>query len=172
MATPERVLDHGIHDDTPEGDVHAQAGPARTRDSVPDAEGDSLSLTERNKQRLLERWGQRIEEPADEPVLNPGDDGFGWRDVLRGVTVHLHLIRDPLPSMRAVNADYRAGLEEAQQQSATAAGLFRTFGRTGHAVGLPLRFLVNCCDRPGRFAALLFITLMLAVSLWWAGLIF
>jgi hypothetical protein len=171
VAIPEGALDHALHDEEPDGGVHAQAGPARTRDSVPEVEGDPLSLTERNKQRLLERWGQPITEPVDEPVLSPGDDGFGWRDVLHGVTVHIHLVRDPLPSMRAVLADYRVGLEDAQQQSATAAGAYRVFGRTGHAFGLPLRFLANCCDRPGRFAGLLFIAFLLAVSLWWAGLL-
>lgn len=171
MATPEGVLGGGIHDGDPEEDAYVQAGPARTRDSVPDLEGDPLSFTERNKQRMLERWGRRIEEPLDEPVLHPGDDGFGWRDVLRGLTVHFHVFRDPTPSMRAVNADYKAGLEDAQQQSAAAAGLFRVFGRSGHAVGLPLRFLLTCCDRPGRFAALLSITGLSVIALLIAGLL-
>jgi len=168
VAIPEGALDHALHDEEPDEGAHVQARRAYTRDSVPEVEGDPLSLTERNKQRLLERWGQPIAEPLEEPVLSLGDDGFGWRDVLRGITVHLHVIRDPTPSMRAVNARYKEGLEEAQQQSATAAGAYRMFGRTGQAVGSAFRVGANCCDTPGRFAASLLILILLTASALWA----
>jgi hypothetical protein len=129
-----------------------------------------LTLTERNRRRIAERWGKPIEEPADEPLSDDVDEN-AWRVLLRGLTVHLHLIRDPLPSMRAVRTDYRSGLEDAQQQSASAAALYRAFGLPGQGLSLLLRFLIVCCDRPGRFAGLLFITALLTGSLWWADLI-
>jgi hypothetical protein len=129
-----------------------------------------LTLTERNRQRLERAWGKPIEEPTDEPSLGHVD-GSDWRVILRGVSVHLHLVRDPLPSMRAVRADYKAGKEDAQQQSGSATFFFVVFGVVGQGFGLGFRFLATCCDRPGRFAGLLFITALLAGALAWAGLL-
>jgi hypothetical protein len=171
VATPDRAPRSALHNQTPEGETQrADVTRAHARDSVADGSHDATKLTERNLRRLQERWGQPIEEPADEPL--PGDlDEFDWRVILRGLTVHLHLVRDPLPSMRAVRADYKTGLEEAQQQSATAAASFRVFGNVGQWFGFLFRFLATCCDRPGRFAGLLFISALLAGSLAWAGLI-
>jgi hypothetical protein len=170
VAEPEGALEGALHDENPDGGAHVQAWRARTRDSVAPDDSDPLTLTERNRARLEARWGKPIEEPADDPL--PGDlDELDWRVVLRGLTVHLHLVRDPLPSMRAVRADYKTGLEEAQQQSASAVAVFRLFGLPGQGLGLVFRFLATCCDRPGRFAGLLFITALLTGSLAWAGLL-
>lgn len=170
MAEPQSAGHHALHDENPNGGAHVQAWRARTRDSVARDDHDPLSLTERNRERIAKRWGQPIEEPTSGP--SPADvDEDTWRAILRGLTVHLHLIRDPLPSMRAVRADYLTGLEDAQQQSATAAVLYRLFGLPGQALSLLFRFLAVTCDRPGRFAGFLFITALLAAALAWAGLI-
>jgi hypothetical protein len=171
VAIPEVHTQRALHNQPVEGETQRAGVPhAHAKGSVPDASSDALKLTERNRQRIAERWGKPIEEPADEPVFDDVDEA-AWRVLLRGFTIHLHLIRDPLPSMRAVRADYRTGLEDAQQQSATASALYRAFGLPGQALSLVLRFLVVCCDRPGRFAGLLFITALLTGSLWWADLI-
>ena len=170
MTEPEMYTNRAVHDESGGGGPYAQASHVHARGSVPDDAGDPLTLTERNRRRLEERWGKPIEEPTSEPTL--GDvDGFDWRVILRGVSVHLHLVRDPLPSMRAVRADYKAGKEDAQQQSGTATFFFVVFGVAGQGLGLLFRFLATCCDRPGRFASLLFITALLAGALAWAGLI-
>lgn len=171
MTVPERAPQSTVHNQGPVGETQrADVTRAHARDSVTDDPNDALSLTERNLQRLQERWGQPITEPADDVPDDVGD-GYNWRAIVRGLTVHLHLIRDPLPSMRAVRADYKTGLEDAQQQSGTAAGAFRVFGLTGQGLGLLFRFLATSCDRPGRFAGLLFITVLLAAALAWAGLL-
>lgn len=171
MATPEHAHQSAVHNQPGVGETQRAGVPhAHARQSVPDDANDALKLTERNLRRLRERWGQPIEEPDSEPAPVDVEEDT-WRAILRGLTVHLHLIRDPLPSMRAVRADYKAGLEDAQQQSATAAALYRLFGLPGQALSLVLRFLAVCCDRPGRFAGLLFITALLAAALAWAGLI-
>ncbi|GAA4626787.1 hypothetical protein GCM10023196_036450 [Actinoallomurus vinaceus] len=177
MAIPEGADDHALHGASANDGLYAQASPApartRARGSVAKPARDATSLTERNLARLQERWGTPITEPVDDPTPEDEDDvPFGIREVLHGISVHLHLIRDPLPSMRAVNADYKVGLERAQQQSATAAGLYRAVGRAGHAAGFLFRFLAANCDRPGRFAALLVILALFTGSAWWAGLIF
>lgn len=171
MAIPDRAPQSALHNQTSVGETQRAGVPhARAEQSVPDHNDDALKLTERNLRRLQERWGKPIEEPAAEPA--PSDIGEDtWQTILRGLTVHLHLIRDPLPSMRAVRADYKTGLEDAQQQSATAAALYRLFGIPGQALSFVLRFLAVCCDRPGRFAGLLFVTALLAAALAWAGLI-
>lgn len=170
MSVPESAVRRAVHDGAPGGDSNAQASHVHARGSVSDDANDALRLTERNLRRLQDRWGTRIDEPTSEPA--PADvDEDTWRAILHGLTVHLHLWRDPLPSMRAVRADYLTGLEDAQQQSATAAALYRLFGWPGQALSLVLRFLAVCCDRPGRFAGLLFITALLTAALAWAGLI-
>lgn len=171
MATPDRALPSALHNEPAAGETQRAGVPhAHAEHSVPDASSDVLSLTERNRERIAKRWGVPIEEPDDEPLLDDVDEA-AWRVFLRGLTVHLHLIRDPLPSMRAVRADYKVGLDDAQQQSATAAALYRLFGLPGQGLSLLLRFLAVCCDRPGRFAGLLFIISLLTGSAWWADLI-
>jgi hypothetical protein len=170
VSIPERAQEGALHNQ-PSGEApNAQASHVHARGSVPDDSGDPLTLTERNRRRLEERWGKPIEEPADDTPIEPGD-GFDWRTIVRGVSVHLHLVRDPLPSMRAVRADYKAGKEDAQQQSGSSTFFFVIFGVAGQGLGLLFRFLATCCDRPGRFAGLLFITALLAGALAWAGLI-
>jgi len=169
VAEPDRAPHGALHDEDPDGGAHVQAWRARTRDSVAPDGTDTLTLTERNRQRLEARWGKPIEEPAEGAVAEPGD-GLDWHTVVRSLGTHLHLYRDPIPSMRAVRADYKTGKEDAQQQSGTATFFFVVFGVTGHGLGLVFRFLATCCDRPGRFAGLLFITALLIGSLAWAGL--
>jgi hypothetical protein len=170
VSSPEHAPQRALHNQSAGGAPYAQASHVHARGSVPEPADDAMSLTERNRRRLEERWGKPIEEPADDAPLEPGD-GFDWRTILRGLTIHVHLVRDPLPSMRAVRADYKAGKEDAQQQSGTATFFFVVFGIVGQGLGLGFRFLATCCDRPGRFAGLLFITALLAGSLAWAGLI-
>jgi hypothetical protein len=129
-----------------------------------------LTLTERNRQRIADRWGTPIEEPADDaPVEDP--NSLGWREILRGVTIHLHIVRDPIPSMRAVRADYKTGLADAKQQSASAVALYRMFGLPGQAWSATFRFLAVQGDRPGRFAGFLVVIVLLAGSLAWALLL-
>ena len=169
MAEPESALHRALHDEVPAGGAHVQAWRARTRDSVTRDDHDPLTLTERNRQRIAERWGQPIEEPGDEP-LDDVDDAT-WRVLLRGFTVHFHLYRDPIPSIRAVRADYKTGLEDAKQQSASSVVVYRLFGLPGQAWATTFRFLAVQGDRPGRFAGFLFIVVLLAGSLAWAFLL-
>lgn len=174
MSVPESVVRRAVHDEAPGEESNAQASHVHARGSVSDGSSDALKLTERNLRRLAERWGQPIEEPDDDTP--PDDaDGLTWRgalrDVLRGVTVHLHVYRDPIPSMRAVRADYKTGLEDVRQQSASAVAVYRLFGLPGQAWATTLRFLAIQGDRPSRFAGLLFITVLLIGSLAWAGLL-
>lgn len=170
MSEPGTYTERALHNQPAGEAAHAQASHVHARGSVPEPADDVLSLTERNRRRLERAWGKPIEEPAEDTPLEPVD-GFDWRTILRGLTVHIHLVRDPLPSMRAVRADYKAGKEDAQQQSGTATFFFVVFGVVGQGLGLGFRFLATCCDRPGRFAGLLFITALLAGSLAWAGLL-
>jgi hypothetical protein len=119
---------------------------------------------------LQERWGQPIEEPSDDTPEHVGD-GYGWRSIVRGLTVHLHVYRDPIPSVRAVRADYKKGLEDARQQSASAVIVYRIFGLPGQAWGATFRFLAIQGDRAGRFAGFLIIVVLIAGALAWAGLL-
>lgn len=170
MATPDHAPQDAVHNQSAVGETQRAGVPhAHARDSVTQPDHDALSLTERNRERIAKRWGVPIEEPADEAV--PVDiDEATWRVILRGLTMHLHIVRDPIPSIRAVRADYREGLAETQQQSASAVVIYRLFGIPGQAWAATLRFLAVQGDRPGRFAGFLFITLLLAGALWWAGL--
>lgn len=170
MSSPERAPQGALHDQPGGEAANAQASHVHARGSVAEPTDDAMSLTERNRLRLERAWGKPIEEPADDAPLETAD-GFDWHTVLRGLTIHIHLVRDPLPSMRAVRADYKAGKEDAQQQSGTATFFFVVFGVVGQGLGLGFRFLATCCDRPGRFASLLFISALLAGSLAWAGLL-
>lgn len=170
MSEAEMYTRSALHNQ-PGGEApNAQASHVHARGSISEPADDVMTLTERNRLRLERAWGKPIEEPPSDAPAEPGD-GLGWHTILHGLTTHLHLIRDPLPSMRAVRADYKIGLEDAQQQSGSAAGAFRVFGVTGQGLGLVFRFLATCCDRPGRFAGLLFITALLAGALAWAGLL-
>jgi hypothetical protein len=171
VSVPESAVRRAVHDEAPGGESYAQASHVHARGSVSDGSDDALKLTERNFRRLAERWGQPIEEPADDTPLDDEGDGFTWRTFLRGVTIHLHVYRDPIPSMRAVRADYKTGLEDAKQQSASAVILYRAFGWPGQAWGTSLRFLAIQGDRPGRFAGFLFVIVLLAGSLAWALLL-
>lgn len=171
MSEPETYTERALHDDPPGGETLGAAATRVTSTSVPGDDEDSLSLTERNRRRLRERWGKPIDEPPHDPDAATDGDGFGWREIRRGFGVHLHLYRDPLPSMRAVRADYKDALEEARQQSATAVCLLRAFSLPGQGFGFLFRFLAVNCDRGARSAGLLFITLLLTAALWWAGLI-
>lgn len=170
MTGSESAARPAMHDESAVEGSHVQAWRARTRDSVASADTDPLTLTERNQQRIAERWGKRIEEPADD---TPDEDAetFGLRQLLRGLTVHLHVYRDPIPSMRAVRADYKTGLEDAKQQSASAVILYRAFGLPGQAWAMSLRFLAVQGDRPGRFAGFLTIVVLFTGSLAWALLL-
>lgn len=168
MATPDRALRSALHNQPVEGETQRAGVPhAHAKHSVSDASSDVLSLTERNRLRIAERWGKPIEEPADEPLPDDVDEA-AWRVVLHGLTVHLHIYRDPIPSIRAVRADYKTGIEGAQQQSASAVAVYRLFGLAGQAWGSTFRFLAVQGDRPGRFAGFLFIVVLLAGSLAWA----
>lgn len=167
MSTPEMYTEDALHDQPAGGDPYAQASHVHARSSLSEEPGNVLTLTERNRRRLEERWGKPIEEPADDVPSEPSE-GLGLRGILRGLTVHLHVYRDPIPSIRAVRADYKTGLEDARQQSATAVILYRAFGWSGQAWGSTFRFLAIQGDRPGRFAGFLFVIVLLAGSLAWA----
>jgi hypothetical protein len=171
VSEPETYTERALHDDPPGGETLGAAATRVTSTSVPGDDEDPLSLTERNRRRLRERWGKPIDEPPHGPDTATDGDGFGWREIRRGFGVHLHLHQDPRPSMRAVRADYKHGLEDAQDQSATASVAYRLFGLTGQGFAYVFAFAYTCCIRPGRFAASLFITLLLTTALWWAGLI-
>jgi hypothetical protein len=170
VAEPESAVHRALHDEEAAGGAHAQAWRARTRDSVTRDDHDPLTLTERNRERIAKRWGVPVEEPADEPLSDDVDEA-AWRTILRGLTIHLHIYRDPIPSIRAVRADYKTGLEDAKQHSASAVAVYRLFGLPGQAWATTFRFLAVQGDRPGRFAGFLFIVVLLAGSLAWAVLL-
>jgi hypothetical protein len=168
VATPDRALRSALHNQPAVGETQRAGVPhAHAEHSVSDSPSDALSLTERNRQRIAERWGKPIEEPAGEPLLDDVDEN-AWRVLLRGFTVHFHIYRDPIPSIRAVRADYKNGLEDVRQQSASAVAVYRLFGLPGQAWATTFRFLAVQGDRPGRFAGFLFIVVLLAGSLAWA----
>jgi hypothetical protein len=162
---PESAPQSALHNPTGEKGPHAQAWRAHTRGSVPESPATVVDLTERSRERIMERLGKPIEEPPPDPDQGEWKDPRTGRELLADSTRYLHFVSDPVPSFRAVRADYLDGLGNAREDGPLSVAAYRVFGLSGQACGLLLRFLIVHTDRAGRFAGLLVVALIVWVAL-------
>lgn len=82
----------------------------------------------------------------------------------------LHLWRDDRPSQRTIAHDYKQGLDRARDEWGLLGVIaYRAFGLPARGFCWVLDVLRFCCERPGRFAGLFLVLVLILIGLAVAG---
>lgn len=167
MSEPESARQSTVHEQEREKAPHARTWRARTQGSVPDGYATVVDLTERNRERIGERWGKRIEEPPPDASFDPENEPSRAKDVLN----QMHFWRDPSPSLRAVWHDMRDGGARAKEDGGLAlAGGYWLLGIPGFGLVVAAETLKTVGARPGRLFGFLVIAVLACGALLIAGI--
>lgn len=163
MSEPQSAPQSAVHSLPGPEERHAQTRHARTRDSVTDGTAKVVDLTERSRARFSRRWGKPIEEPpASKKPSAAAPVSIKAQDALN----HLHVWRDPTPSLRAVWADLKDGSSHAFADGGIFLAVpYWALGLIAFPIVVAAKHIEIVFARPGRTAGLIVLALLIGGAL-------